>query len=69
MQLNVPDVQIDYDDVTDVLYITFGNPRKCFSHDNNNVILRYDQDCPSPDCRLNGITIVDASKKITGFPE
>lgn len=72
MQLNVPDVRVDYDGVSDVLYITFGSSRKCFSQDVNNIILRYDQNHSHSHekvQKLNGITIVDASRKITGFNE
>ncbi len=49
----------NYDEKSDVLYISFGEPVKCESREVNGLLHRY-----TIDNKLNGITIVDFKQKV-----
>lgn len=53
-------VMISYDSESDVLYMSFGNPKPCKSIDiGNGIVVR-----KTPNGELNGITIIDYKKRI-----
>ncbi|QYR20785.1 DUF2283 domain-containing protein [Paenibacillus sp. sptzw28] len=53
-------VKVNYDVVSDVLYLSFGDPRPSFTEDYaDGVYVRYDMDTDE----LSGITIIDFSKR------
>lgn len=49
----------DYDEQSDVMYITFGEPKKCRGDDVDDVVLFH---VPGSE-ELNGITIIDYNKR------
>jgi hypothetical protein len=66
--INLGTIQINYDDNADVLYLSFGKPQECISIEvEDGILLRYAgySKPPKPVLKLNGITIIDVSKKIT----
>jgi uncharacterized protein YuzE len=52
--------KFDYDETSDVMYITFGNPKPCRTEEpESGLVIRYTPDTNE----LNGITIIDYSKR------
>ena len=53
-------IRFTYDAEADVMYITFGKPKPCLTDEiDSGVCLRYSRK------KLNGITIIDYSKRTT----
>lgn len=54
------DVEFDYDEEVDVLYVSFGKPKKAISEDlGNGVIIRYNEE----DDELVGMTLIGIKKR------
>ncbi len=59
----LPDLRGSYDDEGDVLYMSFGEPKPCISHEiSYNVLFREAVDGSG----LNGITILNFKDRIKG---
>ena len=56
------DVEFDYDEEVDVLYVSFGKPSKAISEDlGNGVILRYNEENDN----IVGMTLIGIKKRST----
>jgi hypothetical protein len=58
--LNLKNLQYDYDNISDVLYVSFGKPKKAIAVESEEgYLIRYE---PFTD-RLIGVTIIDFKEK------
>ena len=55
--------QFTYDKEADVMYISFGKPMPSSSEDYKEIVIRRNAD------KLNGITIINYSKKLSNFSD
>lgn len=56
---NIRKINLHYDKKSDVLYISFGNPKPCMSIEvGDGIVVR-----KTPTGELNGITIIDYKKR------